>query len=92
MVCSRRLIQKTTLKVQMSKFTSRYSAHSRNLRHRSPDCKKLGRGVPKLVSLFVNLTNLIDEADKNLLAESDEDAEDLFEGLTEDEAKRRKRR
>jgi len=60
--------------------------------HRSPDCKKLGRGVPKLVSLFVSLTNLIDKADKNLLTESDEDAEDLFEGLTEDEVKRRKQR
>jgi len=36
--------------------------------------------------------NLINEADKNLLTESDEDAEDLFEGLTEDEAKQHKQR
>ena len=60
--------------------------------HRSPDCKKLGHGVPKLVSLFVSHTNLIDEANKNLLTESNKNAEDLFEGLTEDEAKRRKQR
>ena len=43
----------------------------------------MGRGIHKIVSLFENLTSILDEADKRIVEEEDVSAADEAE-LTED--------
>lgn len=64
---------------------------------RSPDYLKLGRGVPKLVSLFLPVAEIVEQSDKHVVLTGDDDeaitlVEAEFEGLEEDEVQGLKRR
>ena len=63
----------------------------------SPDYLKLGRGVPKLVSLFLPVAEIVEQSDKHIVLKGDDDeaielVEAELEGLDEDEVQALKRR
>jgi hypothetical protein len=57
-----------------------------------PSLKTLGRGIPKMVSLFEPVKLLVANADKHELCQSGEFPEAEFDGLGEDEITQIKRR
>jgi hypothetical protein len=62
----------------------------------SPDYLKLGRGVPKLVSLFLPVADIVEQSDKHVVLKGDDDeaialVEAEFDGLNKDEIKALKR-
>lgn len=57
-----------------------------------PSLKTLGRGIPKMVSLFEPVKLLVANADKHELSQSEELPEAEFDGLEEDEIMQLKRR
>ncbi len=57
-----------------------------------PSLKTLGRGIPKIVSLFEPVKMLVANTDKHELCQSEELTEAEFDGLDEDEIIQLKRR
>ena len=57
-----------------------------------PSLKTLGRGIPKIVSLFEPVKLLVANADKHELCQSEELPEAEFDGLDKDEITQLKRR
>jgi hypothetical protein len=57
-----------------------------------PSLKTLGRGIPKIVSLFEPVRLLVANADKHELCQCEELPEADFDGLDEDEITQLKRR
>jgi len=57
-----------------------------------PSLKTLGRGIPKIISLFEPVKLLVTNADKHELHQSGELPDAEFDGLDEDEIEYLKRR